>query len=200
MTTSVVAYHTKLLRQCLHLWFPHLKRAAKRIRQHQRRFIVTATDGYVKQTAVGIDHGHLRVSSVYGSISEASSLSIKSCEAPWYAIGSNNLSSAPVSRCAVTFASLVSTSRKCLLSATAFLLADSTKWWASSLPILSASAMETASAIISPEVASRLARMRASSTSRPSAISRVAASAPEVTSINEGSVGHSACQGPALRS
>ncbi len=42
--------------------------------------------------------------------------------------------------------------------------------------------------------------MRAASTSSPSAISTMAASAPEVTSSSVGSVGHSACQGPALRS
>ncbi len=42
--------------------------------------------------------------------------------------------------------------------------------------------------------------MRTASTSSPSAISTIAASPPEVTSISVGSVGHSACQGPALRS
>ena len=42
--------------------------------------------------------------------------------------------------------------------------------------------------------------MRAASTSSPSAISTIAASAPEVTSSSVGKVGHSACQGPALRS
>ena len=39
-----------------------------------------------------------------------------------------------------------------------------------------------------------------SSISSPSAMSTIAASAPEVTSSSDGSVGHSACQGPALRS
>ena len=42
--------------------------------------------------------------------------------------------------------------------------------------------------------------MRAASTSSPSAISTMAASAPEVTSSSIGKVGHSACHGPALRS
>ena len=42
--------------------------------------------------------------------------------------------------------------------------------------------------------------MRAASTSSPSAMSTMAASAPDVTSISVGSVGHSACHGPALRS
>ena len=54
--------------------------------------------------------------------------------------------------------------------------------------------------MIRPCVVSRLARIRAASTSRPSAISTMAASPPEVTSSRFGSVGHSACQGPALRS
>ena len=54
--------------------------------------------------------------------------------------------------------------------------------------------------MISPWVASRLTRIRAASTSSPSAMSTIAASAPDVTSISVGKVGHSACHGPALRS
>ena len=50
------------------------------------------------------------------------------------------------------------------------------------------------------EMVELLARMRAVSTSSPSAMSTMAASAPDVTSISAGNVGHSACQGPALRS
>ena len=41
----------------LHLWLPHLERAAERVRQHQGRRAVAAFDRDVEQAAVGIDQG-----------------------------------------------------------------------------------------------------------------------------------------------
>ena len=54
--------------------------------------------------------------------------------------------------------------------------------------------------MIWPPLSSRLARMRSTSISRPSAMWTTASSAPEVTSASAGNVTHSVCQPPSPRS
>ncbi|MNQ93279.1 hypothetical protein D3C85_1087380 [compost metagenome] len=78
--------------------------------------------------------------------------------------------------------------------------AASTTWCASSRPMRPPRASIAASPRIRPCVRSRLARMRAASTSRPAATSPNWRSAPAARVTICGSVSHSACQPPSARS